>query len=32
MDVTREAKFEEKYGVDIKRNQDGEVVFSFIDF
>lgn len=25
MEVTREAKFEEKYGVDIKRNEQGEV-------
>lgn len=25
MDVRREFKFEEKYGVDVKRNEDGEV-------
>lgn len=28
MDVTRESKFEEKYGVDVKRNEHGEVMLS----
>lgn len=32
MNVTREAKFEEKYGVDIKRNEDGEVSFIVCHF
>lgn len=31
MDVTKEVKFEEKYGVDIKRNADGQVHIHKID-